>query len=320
VGIALLVAACALALVYGSNAGATIAATSLRVHGARPWLAVVVLGLAIAVAPVVLGTAVATTVAHELVPSGGDPAADRAVFLAGVLAALVVTGALSRWGQPTSLTLALIAGIAGGGLGAGQAVEWAAIGRVLALVALAPFLGVAFAALLTRGSRRWHVSPGGVRRWHLGSYAALCLAFGANDAQKLLAVVAVAVAPGSARVDAVWWQLVLCAGLFAVGTAVGLGRLERTVNRGILAVRGLDSVITQTTTAMVMLASSGAGSPVGMAQTLSGSLVGAGLARGRGKIRWEYAARVALAWVLTVPAAVAVATCVAWLTSGRAAG
>jgi PiT family inorganic phosphate transporter len=320
VGIALLVAAGALALVYGSNAGATIAATSLRVHDARPWLAVVALGLAIAVAPAVLGTAVATTVAHELVPSGGDPATDRAVFLAGVVAALAVTGALSRWGQPTSLTLALIAGIAGGGLGAGQAVAWTAIGRVLALVAVAPFLGVALAALITRASRRWHVSPGGVRRWHLGSYAGLCLAFGANDAQKLLAVVAVAIAPGAARVDAVWWQLVLCAGLFSVGTAVGLGRMERTVNRGILAVRGLDSVITQTTTAAVMLASSGVGSPVGMAQTLSGSLVGAGLARGRGKIRWEYAAKVALAWVLTVPAAVAVATGVAWLTSGLAAG
>jgi PiT family inorganic phosphate transporter len=320
VGIALLVAAGALALVYGSNAGATIAATSLRVHDARPWLAVVALGLAIAVAPAVLGTAVATTVAHELVSSGGDPATDRAVFLAGVVAALAVTGALSRWGQPTSLTLALIAGIAGGGLGAGQAVAWTAIGRVLALVAVAPFLGVALAAVITRASRRWHVSPGGVRRWHLGSYAGLCLAFGANDAQKLLAVVAVAITPGAARVDAVWWQLALCAGLFSIGTAVGLGRMERTVNRGILAVRGLDSVIAQTTTAAVMLASSGVGSPVGMAQTLSGSLVGAGLARGRGKIRWEYAAKVALAWVLTVPAAVAVATCVAWLTSGLAAG
>jgi len=95
--------------------------------------------------------------------------------------------------------------------------------------------------------------------------------------------------------------------------------MERTVNRGILAVRGVDAVTTQTTTAVVMLASSRAGSPVGMAQTLSGSLVGAGLARGRGKVRWEYAGRVALAWVLTVPASVAVASCVAWGV-GRAAG
>lgn len=154
---------------------------------------------------------------------------------------------------------------------------------VLALVAIAPFLGMALAALVIRASRRWHVSPGGVRRWHLGSYAGLCVAFRAKDARKMLAVVAVAIAPGAARVDAVWWQLVLCAGLFSVGTAVGLGRMERTVNRGILAVRRLDSVITQTTTAAVMLASSGVGSPVGMAQTVSGSSWAPGSLEGEGR-------------------------------------
>lgn len=316
---ALLVAAGVLALVYGSNAGATIAATSLRVGGGRPWLALLALGCAIAVAPLVLGTAVATTVAHELVPSGGDPAVDRVVFLAAVVAALVVTAALSRWGQPTSLTLALIAGIAGAGLGGGQAMGWSAIARVLALVAVAPFVGLVLAAALHRLSAAWRVSPGAVRRWHVGSYGLLCVAFGSNDAQKLLAIVAVASAPAAVVVEPALWQLALCAVLFTLGAAVGLGRMERTVNRGILAVRGVDGVTTQTTTAVVMLASSGVGSPVGMAQTLSGSLVGAGLARGRGKVRWEYAGRVALAWVLTVPASVAVASCVAWGV-GRAAG
>lgn len=197
------------------------------------------------------------------------------------MAALVVTGALSWRGHPTSLTLALIAGFPGGGLGAGQAVAWTAIGWVLPLVALAPLLGVALGGLPTRGSRLWHVSPGGVRRWHLGSYAVLCLASGVNDAQKLLAVV-VSVSPGAARVDAVWLQLVLCAGLFSIGTAVGLGRIERTVNRG------FDSEITQTTTAAVMLASTGVGSPVGMAQTLSGSLVGEGRSDGSTPPRWPW--------------------------------
>jgi len=316
---ALLVAAGVLALVYGSNAGATIAATSLRVAGGRPWLALLALGCAIAVAPLVLGTAVASTVAHELVPSGGDAARDRVVFLAAVVAALVVTAALSRWGQPTSLTLALIAGIAGAGLGAGQAMGWSAIARVLALVAVAPFVGLALAAALHRLSAAWRVSSGAVRRWHVGSYGLLCVAFGSNDAQKLLAIVAVASAPAAVVVEPAPWQLMLCAVLFTLGAGVGLGRMEPTVNRGILALRGVDAVTTQTTTAVVMLASSGVGSPVGMAQTLSGSLVGAGLARGRGKVRWEYAGRVALAWVLTVPASVAVASCVAWGV-GRAAG
>lgn len=316
---ALLVAAGVLALVYGSNAGATIAATSLRVGGGRPWLALLALGCAIAVAPLVLGTAVASTVAHELVPSGGDPSVDRVVFLAAVVAALVVTAALSRWGQPTSLTLALIAGIAGAGLGAGQAMGWSAIARVLALVAAAPFVGLALAAALHGLSAAWRVSPGAVRGWHVGSYGLLCVAFGSNDAQKLSAIVAVASAPAAVVVEPAPWQLVLCAVLFTLGAGVGLGRMEPTVNRGILAVRGADAVTTQTTTAVVMLASSGVGSPVGMAQTLSGSLVGAGLARGRGKVRWEYAGRVALAWVLTVPASVAVASCVAWGV-GRAAG
>ncbi|ACZ20055.1 phosphate/sulfate permease [Sanguibacter keddieii DSM 10542] len=313
--IALLVAACLLALVYGSNAGATIAATSVLVHGARPWAAVAVLGAALVLAPVVLGTAVATTVAHDLVPSDGGADTGRAVFLGAVVAALVVTTVLSRCRQPTSLTLALVAGIAGAALGAGQEVAWASLLRVLGLIAVAPLAGAALARVLHGATRRWQVPIAALPRWHAVSYCVLCLAFGGNDAQKILAVVAVASAPVAAAVEVVAWQLVVCATLFSAGAALGLSRMERTVNRGVVAAQGLDTVITQTSTAVVMLLSSRAGSPVGMAQTLSGSLVGAGIARGRGKIRWEHVARIALAWVLTVPAAVVVGIGAARLTT-----
>lgn len=316
--IALLVAACLLALVYGSNAGATIAATSVLVHGARPWAAVAVLGVALVLAPVVLGTAVATTVAHDLVPSAGSADDGRAVFLAAVVAALAVTTVLSRCRQPTSLTLALVAGIAGAAAGAGQEVAWGSVLRVLGLIAAAPLAGAVLARSLHGATRRWQVPIAALPRWHAVSYCVLCFAFGGNDAQKILAIVAVATAPSAVTVEVVAWQLLLCAALFCAGAAVGLGRMERTVNRGIVAAHGLDTVITQTSTAAVMLLSSQTGSPVGMAQTLSGSLVGAGLARGRGKIRWEYVAKIALAWVLTVPAAVVVGTGAARLTTALA--
>lgn len=320
---ALLAAACLLALVYGSSAGATIAATSVLVHGARPWAAVAVLGAALVLAPVILGTAVATTVARDLVPLGESPEQGRALFLGSVVAALVVTTVLTRCRQPTSLTLALVAGVAGAATGAGQEVAWGSVLRILGLIAVAPLAGAVIARVLFAATRRWQVPIAALPVWHAASYCVLCLAFGGNDAQKVLAVVAVATAPAAATVEVVPWQLVLCATLFSAGAAVGLGRMERTVNRGIVAAHGLDTVITQTSTAAVMLLSSQAGSPVGMAQTLSGSLVGAGIARGRGKIRWEYVAKIALAWVLTVPAAVVVGIGAARLTTalvGESAG
>jgi PiT family inorganic phosphate transporter len=70
-----------------------------------------------------------------------------------------------------------------------------------------------------------------------------------------------------------------------------------------------------TSTATVILTSSHLGFPLSTTQVATGSIFGAGAGRGAGAEHWRLARHVALAWLLTLPAAAAVGA-IAALTAG----
>lgn len=61
------------------------------------------------------------------------------------MAAVGVVAVLSRLGIPTSLTLALVGGLTGAGLGFGLPVLWSSVWFVLAMAAIAPWLAHSWA-------------------------------------------------------------------------------------------------------------------------------------------------------------------------------
>ncbi|PSO53951.1 MAG: hypothetical protein BRC31_02415 [Actinobacteria bacterium QS_5_72_10] len=75
----LVAVAVAFAVVNGANDGGTLLALSLRAAGLSVWVALVALAAMVAVAPALVGTQVATTLAVRLVDVGG---AERVVVLA----------------------------------------------------------------------------------------------------------------------------------------------------------------------------------------------------------------------------------------------
>lgn len=304
----LVVVALAFAVVSGANDGAAVLAAGLRVRGIPPWLGILGVAAGVAVMPVILGTAVATTLANRLVTFDGG--AGRLALLAAVATAIVVTTLLARRGLPTSLTLALVGAITGAGLGAGFEVSWSTVAFVLSLGIVAPLVGLVAGALLTVALAT--VPTGSplhrrARRWHRGGFALQCVAYGANDGQKMLAVLAVALGSGGAQVEVAGPWLVAVAGFFAIGTAAGLPRIADTLGGGLVALRPPAAVVTEVSSAGVVLATSLVGAPVSMTQAISGAMVGTGITRGRGRIRWQEAGQVAAAWVVTLPAALLVA-------------
>jgi PiT family inorganic phosphate transporter len=58
--------------------------------------------------------------------------------------------------------------------------------------------------------------------------------------------------------------------------------------------------------AAVILAASGAGYPLSTTHVISGGIMGAGAAKRLSAVRWGVAGNIALAWVLTLPAAAGV--------------
>lgn len=301
------------ALVNGVNDGGTVVGAGLRTSPRYPWLPAVLLVSALAVVPL-LGTRVAQTLAERLVGFEGD--GGRTTLIAAVAATLVVVWVLTARGLPTSLTLGLVGAIAGAGTAARLPVDWGLVRFVLLVAAIAPAVGFVGAFLLQRALRpllgplRW-LRDGLLRV----GYLLQCLAYGANDGQKMLAVLAVVgVSSSVAEVPFHLWLGTVVA--FAVGTILGVARLGPTLSGGVLPARSEQSGIAQTTSASAVLISGAFGSPVSLTQAVTAGLVGSGVGVTARRVRWQVATRIAIAWAVTLPAAFVVGAVVALVLGG----
>jgi PiT family inorganic phosphate transporter len=57
------------------------------------------------------------------------------------------------------------------------------------------------------------------------------------------------------------------------------------------------------------------GIPVSTTHTITGCVIGAGVARRASAVRWGVAQNVVMAWVITIPASASVAALFYWLTT-----
>jgi PiT family inorganic phosphate transporter len=98
-----------------------------------------------------------------------------------------------------------------------------------------------------------------------------------------------------------------------LGTYVGGWRIIQTLGRRVSDIQAGQGFASGMSTASVILTSSHLGFPLSTTQVATGSIFGAGAARGLGSVRWGIAGKVALAWLLTLPAAAVVGAIAAWV-------
>ncbi|HTQ74778.1 MAG TPA: inorganic phosphate transporter [Burkholderiales bacterium] len=263
--------------------------------------------------PFLLGIAVAETVGAGLVRP-------QSITIAVVIAALLAAGLCNAvtWyiGVPVSSSHALIGGVvgaaaAGSGLAAVQA---QGLWKVALALLLSPLLGFVAALavmhvlwwLLREATPKANVA---LSRAQVLAAAALAMSQGANNAQKTagmisLGLVTLGVTPAFA---VPWWAIALSASAIALGTAVGGRRIIRTLGVRLYRIRPIHSFAAQTSSAAVILGMSFAGGPVSTTQVTSLAIVGAGAAERKSQVRWSALAQIAIAWVLTLPAAMLLA-------------
>jgi PiT family inorganic phosphate transporter len=295
-----LIAAIAFAVACGVNDGGALVALSLRVPVLRPLTAVLVLSTFVAVVPLVLGTRVASTLTSHIVAFTG--ADGRVATVVAVVATLGIVSTLARLRVPTSLSLALIGAMIGSGLGFGFPVSWSTTGLVMAFGIVGPFVGAALALALIVAFAAAPAGPRVTRRLHVVGYGAECVAYGANDGQRMLAVFALAVV-GASRVALPVWQLAIIAASFSIGAMVGLFRYSGTLGGDLAPMRPHDGAVAEMGGAGASFAGVVLGAPLSMTQAITGGLVGAATPRGWKRVRWARTSRVGIAWLATLPAA-----------------
>ncbi|MFN8224160.1 MAG: inorganic phosphate transporter [Gaiellales bacterium] len=307
----------AFALTNGFHDASNAIATLVATRAARPAQAIVLAAVFNMLGPLLVGSAVANTIAKIV----AVPATETVAVVGSGLAAATLWNLVTWWrGLPSSSGHALVGGLVGAALveGGAGAVNWggfhgwrpAGVIGTLVVLAVSPLLGAAAAfglvRLLQRGVRRATRrlrAPVNAGQW-LGS-AALAFSHGSNDAQKSVGVIAaLLVASGHASsLSAPTWATVGSAGVLTVGTALGGWKIVRTIGHRIYRIRPLDGLASQTSSTAVILGSSFLGAPVSTTHVVASSVVGLGAGRRRYRhIRWEVVKEMGVAWVTTIPA------------------
>jgi len=231
--------------------------------------------------------------------------------------ALSRNGRVNRRGTPTSLTLSLTGGIVGAGLGAGLSIQWPAIAGVLAVGLAAPLLSVPAGWLVYRamgGPLGRFVACHCIDAAQYVGYLLLGLAYSANDAQKMVAIVAIGTAAQLDPVVATAPSQVAIAVLFGAGTLLTLKTMASRVGEGVMYIRTPHFIATSVGSSCVVLATSLLGVPVSTTQAATGAAVGSGVATTPFGVRWKEVSRIGVAWVVTLPLSIGlgVALALAW--------
>ena len=268
---------------------------------------------------------------HKVADTIGKGLIDKEMVTPAVVFAALV-GAMFwnivTWlkGIPSSSSHALVGGMVGAGVAAAglDTIQWSGLNKTLLFIPLAPLLGMAVAMLVmllsswvaVKASNRG--AEGTFRALHLVSAAAYSVGHGLNDAQKTMGIITVLLystgyLTGDFKVP--HWVAISCYIAIGLGTMTGGWRIIETMGSRITKLSQHQGFAASTGGSIMLFGASSLGIPVSTTHTITGAVIGAGVARRESAVRWGVARNVVMAWVITIPASASVAALFYWLTT-----
>ena len=306
-----------------ANSIATVVSTRVLSPGSAVMMAAFFNFIAFAV----FGLHVANTLGTGIV----EPGVIDAYVIFGALAGAIVWNAVT-WalGLPSSSSHALIGGLTGAGVAkAGWgAVVFGGLGKTALWIVLSPLLGFVLAQLIVVAVNWTNLrsTPFAVDRrfriLQLASASLYSLGHGGNDAQKTMGIiVAVLVAAGLMSPDTqltfgnprTLWIILACQLAMGLGTAFGGWRIVKTMGMKITKLQPVGGFCAETAGAITLFIATHSGIPVSTTHTITGAIIGVGAARKVSAVRWSVANNIVVAWIITIPAAAAIAAVFYWI-------
>ncbi len=307
----------------GFHDTANAVATSVSTRALSPRLAVAVAAIA-NLAGAFVTTAVAKTVGKGIIDTG---LANEKTVLAALIGAIVWNLITWRLGLPSSSSHALIGGLVGAAMAQSgfKGVQWHGLAHNVAIPALAAptiaFIGAFVLLLAIYWAFRW-MTPGVANRtFRLGQLASgtwVAFTHGANDAQKTMGVIALALFETGhlSHFYIPTWVIVAAALAIAGGTYVGGWRIMRTLGQRVINLEPASGFAAQITAGVTIYMATRLGYPLSTTHVISGSVMGAGATKRLSAVRWGVAGNIVFAWILTIPAAGLVAAALYWPVQG----
>ena len=220
-------------------------------------------------------------------------------------------------GIPSSSSHALVGGLVGAGVAhAGlTGIQWGGLNKTLIAIVLSPTLGMILAMLIMLATSWLGVrstAAGAERTFrflHLGSSAMYSLGHGLNDAQKTMGIIAVLLySTGNMQGEfhVPHWVALSCYVAIGLGTLSGGWKIIETMGTRITKLSQHQGFSASIAGSAVVFTASTLGIPVSTTHTITGSIIGAGVARRASAVRWGVAQNVITAWIITIPASASV--------------
>jgi PiT family inorganic phosphate transporter len=306
----------------GFHDTANAMATPIATGALRPKVAVAIAAV-LNLVGAFLSTEVAKTISGGLIREGHDGVQITPVMIfAGLIGAIMWNLVTWLLGLPSSSSHALFGGLIGAaivGAGFGSINLSVLLSKVVFPALLAPltagvvaFLATRIAYAITKKKQR-----SGFRYGQIFTSSLVSLAHGTNDAQKTMGVITLTLIAGGFQATGSGpelWVIVICALAIALGTYTGGWRIIRTMGRGLTEIEPGQGFAAEAATTATILASTHLGFALSTTQVASGSVIGTGIGRKGASVRWRTAGRIAIGWVITIPAAAAVGALASWVS------
>ncbi len=159
-----------------------------------------------------------------------------------------------------------------------------------------------------------------LKKMQLLSSAAFSLGHGGNDSQKVMGIIAAAVAVylnSNPNVDMTigWlsldvdiekgtmpgWIPLTCYTVIALGTLSGGWKIVKTMGSKITKVNAFEGVVAESAGALTLFITEHFKIPVSTTHTITGSIIGVGVTKRVSAVRWGVTVKLLWAWVLTIP-------------------
>jgi PiT family inorganic phosphate transporter len=239
-----------------------------------------------------------------------------------VLAALIgaIAWNLITWyfGIPSSSSHALIGGLIGAAIthsGFAGLNGMSILKKIILPMVLSPLAGFIVSYLVMLGllfvfanaDRRNVASK--FKKLQILSAAFMATSHGLNDAQKTMGVITLALLLFH-QIDSIiipYWVIISCALAMGLGTALGGWKIIKTMGQRISKLEPITGFAAETSAALVITGASLFGAPISTTHTITACIFGVGSTKRLSAVRWEVAANLALAWIVTIPASAIVA-------------
>lgn len=179
-----------------------------------------------------------------------------------------------------------------------------------------------------------------LRKMQLLSSAAFSLGHGGNDSQKVMGIIAAAVAVfikmnPNMNMSAGWldlnvvlphevngdlvdgvmpsWIPLTCYSVIALGTLSGGWKIVKTMGSKITKVTAFEGVVAESAGALTLFVTEHFKIPVSTTHTITGSIIGVGVTKRVSAVRWGVTVKLLWAWVLTIPVSAVLAALVYYI-------